>query len=199
MKAHTLPHRSTKLATRGQSQAARHWKPDKLICRVTAKPAEQKWLRLESSLTAKLRQLCPELEVRVLSETFATPLASEAHCLDIPAQEKTWIRCVVLQCGPQNFVYARTIIPKMHPDNPWHDVHKLGNTPLGEVLFQDNDITRTPFQFNRTKLCHWPYLCSFLDTAQTTQNNGLARRSVFLKQQMPLLLTEVFLPDLRNL
>lgn len=183
-----------------QSPQTLHWKPAKLIRRITQNTQLQTWLTLESSLTENLQQICPSLKVLILSEDYATPLSSEAQCLELASHQKAWIRCVVLQCQEHNLIYARTVIPEMDDNNPWHDLQRLGNKPLGEVLFEDNRIQRTPFQFSQQNLKSWPYLAPHLSQSLVTPPShhlkGYARRSVFLKHQMPLLLTEVFLPDL---
>lgn len=180
-----------------------HWKPAKLLRRVTTNPALQQWLTLESSLTQKLKQTYPQLEVVILSETFESPLSSESQCLGLAIEEQAWIRCVVLQSAGKNLIYARTVIPAMHPQNPWYELQNLGNKPLGEVLFEDKSIQRTPFQFSKDKLSHWPNLGNLANHEHATDfkppnADAYARRSVFLKNQVPLLLTEVFLPELQN-
>ncbi len=170
------------------------WKPAKLIQRVTTVKNTQHWLTAKGSLTAQLRQRCPELEVVILSEKLEHPLASEAQSLGLQPGEPAWIRCVLLRGGAENWIYARTVIPHFLESNPWFHLQQLGNKPLGEVLFQDSTIQRTPFTFARQPLTNWPYLA--LPSSHGNKAIGYARRSVFTQQQAPLLLTEVFLPSL---
>lgn len=171
------------------------WKPAGLLRRVSPARHIQEWLRAQGSLTAKLRAIGPDLEVLVLSEQLERPLANEAHALGLPAHEEVWVRCVVLKGHERSWVYARTIIPNFNEQNPWFHLNKLGNKPLGEVLFQDNSIKRTPFVFASQRLETWPYLISHLGNQQA-KKPGYARRSTFTKEGCPLLLTEVFLPGL---
>ena len=171
------------------------WKPVKLIQRITPSKNIQHWLTTKGSLTAQLRQLCPELEVVILSEKLERPLTNEAQSLGLQNNEQAWIRCVLLKGGKENWVYARTVIPHFSESNPWAHLQELGNKPLGEVIFQDNHIQRTPFTFSRQPLTTWPYLHQAL-ALKSTKQTGYARRSVFTQQQAPLLLTEVFLPNL---
>ncbi|VAW45096.1 Chorismate--pyruvate lyase [hydrothermal vent metagenome] len=182
--------------TESQSMPTRpfFWKPAKLIQRISAVKNTQNWLTTKGSLTTQLRQLCPELEVVILSEKLERPLANEAQSLGLQPSEPAWIRCVLLQGGAENWVYARTVIPHFLESNPWFHLQQLGNKPLGEVLFQDSAIQRTPFTFARHPLTNWPYLP--LSSDQESKVVGYARRSVFTQQQAPLLLTEVFLPSL---
>ncbi|MCF6345942.1 MAG: chorismate lyase [Thiomicrorhabdus sp.] len=171
------------------------WKPAKLIQRISPKKHIQQWLSTQGSLTAQLRLLDPNLEVFVLSEQLERPLANEGQSLNMQPNELAWIRCVLLRGGGENWVYARTVIPNFSDNNPWFSLQTLGNKPLGEVLFQDSTIQRTPFTFSRQALNIWPYLTSHI-SANSRQKIGYARRSIFSQQKYPLLLTEVFLPCL---
>lgn len=174
------------------------WKPARLIRRITSEPYIQAWLTTPKSLTKKLRVPCPELTVEVLSESLDQPLLDEAKALAIHPKEPTWIRCVLLKCGDSNWIYARTIIPNLTPENPWHTLQNLGDKPLGEVLFELPSIQRSEFEFSKQILDSWPQLNEHLNTLQVNRT-GFARRSIFRQQDMPLLLTEVFLPGLLDL
>lgn len=172
------------------------WKPATLIRRVSPSKAIQDWLTTSNSLTAKLKALCPQLEVHVLSEKMELPLVSEAQKLGIPRDEEVWVRCVLLKCEQRNWVYARTIIPHMAPSNPWQELQSLGNKPLGEILFEMPSIQRSPFEFSRDTLGYWPHLINHLNAPEMRNQPSFARRSIFKQKGAPLLLTEVFLPGL---
>lgn len=175
-----------------------HWKPERLIRRVTTCKTIQSWLSTPNSLTSRLRQDCPALSVRVLSEKLERPLLDEAQALGMQPMDKAWVRCVLLQCGQsttQNWVYARTVIPYFDSNNPWIHLQKLGEKPLGEVLFEMPGIRRSPFGFSHLPLQALPHLNHALEQT-CLKENGFARRSVFMQEEAPLLLTEVFLPDL---
>ena len=171
------------------------WKPARLIRRITADSEIQAWLTTPDSLTARLKQSCTELQVRVLSEAEERPLLDEAKALNLQPQASAWVRCVLLKCGEQDWVYARTIIPNLTDHNPWQNLQNLGNKPLGEVLFELPSIKRSTFEFSKQPLKNWPYLKTALGTTQP-KAVGYSRRSVFQQQKHPLLLTEVFLPGL---
>lgn len=174
-----------------------HWKPAGLIRRVIQDRRVQTLLTLKTSLTAKLKTLCPSLQVVVLSEEFEAPLASEAMRLGLNPKNEAWVRCVLLKCESQNWIYARTIIPHLDNHNPWQELQKLGNKPLGEILFEMPSIQRTEFEFSKDKLAIWPHLMEHLPAGNDLQE-GFARRSVFSQDQAPLLLTEVYLPELQK-
>ena len=172
------------------------WKPAGLINRISPSRKVQNWLKTATSLTAKLRHLCPNLEVIVLSEKYEVPLLSEAQKLNLKPDEEAWVRCVVLKCHDQHLIYARTIIPAMSSTNPWHELQQLGNKPLGEILFEMPKTQRSDFEFSKDLLSLWPYLNCHLNNTQENKKFAYARRSVFEQKGAPLLLTEVFLPQL---
>lgn len=172
------------------------WKPVGLLSRITPARDIHDWLKTPTSLTAKLKSLCPDLEVEVLFEGFATPLLSEAQKLGLAIDEEVWIRCVLLKCKGNCWVYARTIIPRMNPQNPWQELQQLGNKPLGEVLFEMSSVKRSAFEFSKDPLNYWPHLINNLASPIRTKAPGFARRSIFEERGAPLLLTEVFLPGL---
>ena len=169
------------------------WKPAGLLRRVVNQTLEANWLKTSDSLTQKLKRHFPDLEVTVLSEKMETPLLHEAQKLGISIHQEVWIRCVLLKSGSHELVYARTVIPYFDEQNPWQSLQMLGNKPLGEVLFQDKSLQRSGFEFSRSKLQDWPYLKPSFPFHSPI---AFARRSVFEKNDAPLLLTEVFLPPL---
>ena len=171
------------------------WKPAGLITRITPLRHIQDWLKTSSSLTAKLKGLCSNLEVVVLSEKQEIPLYSEAQKLGLAANEEAWVRCVILRCGGNNWVYARTVIPNMSPTNPWQELQSLGNKPLGEILFEMPSIQRSAFEFSKEPIDAWPHLQSVCNIRTPIKPPTFARRSVFKQKQAPLLLTEVFLTE----
>lgn len=171
-----------------------HWRPSKLVNRFEPSHALSQWLTDPRSLTLKLRSLCPQLQVRILSERWEKPSTSEAIKLGLSGSQKAWIRTVTLNCGETPLVYARTVIPHCHPGNPWFVLKLLGDRPLGEILFQKHQVERSEFEISRQMLANWPYLTAILQE-KTTQDISYARRCLFQEKGHPLLLTEAFLED----
>lgn len=166
-----------------------HWKPASLFSRLNSPYVLKTWLLEQGSLTARLRSIYPKLEVKVLSENWQIPLKDESSLLRLPYDRQAWIRSVLLHCGEQELVYARTVIPDCFPGNPWFRLKKLGNQPLGEVLFQLKGIERGPFELTEIPRTSWPHLPEKINA----QQKSFARRSIFIQQNKPLLLTEAFL------
>lgn len=165
---------------------AKNWYPKSLINRVSSSPEVQDILTETGSITQRLRLQCPDLTVQILDEQWALPLIQERLALDLPAAQKAWIRTVKLKCQQQTLLYARTVIPNCVAGNPWFALKQLGAKPLGEVLFQQQKLSRTEFKFACLKRQPLPKL---------EASHAYGRQSCFYKNQQPLLLTEVFFDD----
>ncbi|QAB16305.1 chorismate--pyruvate lyase family protein [Hydrogenovibrio thermophilus] len=164
-----------------------HWYPAALFGRLGIEPAYREWLLETGSLTAKIRQACPEMHVTVLSERWEVPLRFEAERLKLADNRKAWVRCVLLKCGDEPLVYGRTVIPDCVPGNAWYRLRQLGNRPLGEILFQLPNVQRTPFEIAHTQSTDWPYLPETEPTRPV-----YARQSTFTQDGDTLLLSEGF-------
>ncbi len=163
-----------------------HWRSNTFWQGLNLNTISKNWLLDTSSLTSKIRHHCPQMRVEVLSEKWQRPLSYEIKTLGLKQGEFAWVRCVLLKCDRENWVYARSVIPNMRSGNPWFALKKLGNKPLGEVLFNLKQIKRTPFLLSKTSQA-WPYL--------PCQKTRLARQSIFTQKGYNLLLTEVFLQN----
>lgn len=167
---------------------ARWWDQD--VTQVSQDAQLTDWLQERGSLTARLRDTWPDVAVQVLNEGVHCPLAHEAQRLGMPESAAAWVRCVLLSGGGQARVYARTVIPNWTPDNPWAEVQRLGNLPLGELLFRLPDLSRSAFEWSRGLL--WPVAHAQAWVAVGSSAAPCARRCVFGRAGAPLLLTEVF-------
>ena len=142
------------------------------------------WLVEVGSITARLRTRWPALAVVVLHEGMGTPTVQELARLGIEGPAPCWLRTVRLQSDGRALVHARTVIPDWTPDNPWHQVSRLGQRPLGELLFSLPGLTRSPLEFALTT----PYA----DAASHRSEPVPSRRRVHTRGGAPLLLTEAF-------
>lgn len=150
-------------------------------------------LRCEGSLTAALREHSDDtFSLRVVREKVL-PLAN-LQTGPLPSTRGV-VREVVLGGQDTPWVFAQTIIPVATiTAHPW--VSQMGGQPLGDALFQREDVTRSALSF------------AVLDTQMALSARvaelGLnapaqrlwARRSCFFLGNEPLLVTEVFLPGL---
>lgn len=159
-----------------------HWLAEAELPQLCTDAQACDWLRERGSLTERLRRAWGDVAVQPLQEAHTPPLPHEAARLNLAPGEAVWLRCVQLVCRGQPRLYARTVIPAWGPHNPWAEVQRLGQQPLGELLFRLPDLQRSGFEWAHG--ARWPH---------TVRDAAPARRCVFVRQGAPLLLTEVFL------
>lgn len=140
-------------------------------------PAELRpWLLHAGSLTERLLDRWPDLQVSLVQVGLARLTPDECVRLDRPAQATGWVRCVSLRGGGRTRVRARSVIPGWHDHHPWSAVAGLGQRPLGDWLFRQPDLLRSPFEWARPD--------------GPAGAGSWARRCLFTRQGAPLLLTE---------
>lgn len=171
----------------------KHWHST-LIGRQPYRP----WLTDNGSLTAALKSRCPALQVMRLRQGLARPHADERTLLGLTPKAYALIREVMLLCDERPLVFAHSVIPRAGLAGPWRSLSRLGNRPLGEALFADPRIVRHPLQYRRLDRRHPLYRSAVHHL--TLQPSWLwARRSVFARDGYPILVTEVFLPEVLQL
>lgn len=90
-------------------------------------PEQADWLLHQGSLTQKLQQHCPDLNVQILREGWQ-------------ADEQTWERVVQLYCGQTPWIFAQTLIPKTTLEQVASDLQHWGQKPIGLWLFAQNPV-----------------------------------------------------------
>lgn len=162
------------------------------------------WLLDRGSLTQRLISLSGgDFRVEVVYQGWSKPTLSEARALNISPRLRTLVREVRLCGRDQTWVYARSIIPQSTLTGPQRALQHLGDRPLGAVLFKDPDMRRGPMQtasLQMTLAPEAPANSSEPDTGEhpqrPLQQSVWGRRSVFYLAGKPLLVSEVFLPQL---
>ena len=156
------------------------------------------WLRDPGSFMERLKRhgvLDPL--VRVLSEASLTVSPGESALLGVRADEAVLVREVLIQSSYASWMYARTLIPATTLAHKT-ELTTLDTRSLGSVLFQDPTLRRSAFEIARIyPETHWH--AHIESVANPNDDAFWARRSVFHVQEQPLLLTEVFLPDIETL
>ena len=157
------------------------------------------WLLDNGSLTRRLRTLCPHgFRVHIISQGWSPPMINEAHHLAISFHTKVFSREVVLQCGQHALVYARTVIPARTLRGRLSRLAKLGNKPLGEILFTDPHIHRRDLEIARLQpgeVLFEKARMAMVDAPSPPVNAIWARRSTFAYHDKRLLVSEIFLPN----
>lgn len=159
------------------------------------------WLLDEGSLTARLKTHCDDFKVSVIGEQQQLCSADEA-CNLIKVGEPILVREVLLYCNNVPQVFARSLLPLASLTGKEQVLANLGEQSLGQVLFNNPSLERQRLEVSKftqdssvVKLAK-NILDNSTSTQQTdAQNEHLwGRRSIFMLENKPLLVAEVFLP-----
>jgi chorismate--pyruvate lyase len=156
------------------------------------------WLGDKGSLTARLLARCQHLDLRVLRQGNSAAFADERHLLDLAAGRPAWRRDVVLIADGSPVVFAHSVLAPAQLRGPWRMAAGIGKRPLGAALFADPLIVRETLQVCRVDATHPLHRAATRALGQPLPALW-ARRSRFLRQGAPLLVTEVFLPGIAAL
>lgn len=156
------------------------------------------WLTNNGSLTLALKRCCRNLQITRLSQGLRAPNIDERACLGLAAGRLALVREVLLSCDLRPLVFAHSVIPREGLDGPWHGLTTLGNKPLGEALFADPRVERRPLRFRCLDRRHPLYHAAARHLTDRPRRLW-ARRSIFLRAGHPILVTEVFLPEVLRL
>lgn len=163
-------------------------------------PAEayRHWLVDRGSLTRRLQDRCDAFRVRPMRQALAPSVFDERPLLG--ARDREWVmtREVFLYCADTPVVFAHSVVRSRGLHGPWRWVAGLGARPLGAALFADPRVARTPLMFRAIGRHHALYrrASAMLESRPAVL---WARRSIFLREGVPLLVTEVFLPSILEL
>lgn len=174
------------------------WHNAKALSKTTLSGSLRLWLLDNSSLTRRLREICDQrFRVKIVYQGWALPMVNEAHHLAIPCHRRVFSREVVLQCGEHAMVYARTIIPARTLKGRLSRLAKLGEKPLGEILFTDPHIHRHDLEIARLQPGELLFEKArhVMAGSPPAQVGAIwARRSTFAYHDKRLLVSEIFLP-----
>jgi chorismate lyase len=166
--------------------------------RITTIPADiASWLRDEGSLTRRVIQACGQdgFRVRLLHQAWGSPLYSESRVLRVRRAEATLIREVELLCEERPWVFARTLIPATSLRGSARRLTQLGDRPLGAVLFSDSRVRRGITQIARLQPRH-PLFATAAANLQQKPQQLWGRRTLFYIAERPILVNEIFLPEI---
>ena len=156
------------------------------------------WLRDHGSLTARIRQRCTHFAVQPVRNGLARIAFDESRVLKTPSRQFAYSREVFLLADHQPVVFAHSACATQHLHGAWLAMRGLGNRSLGSLLFSHPLVIRHPLHYLALRSHHPLYrrAASVLDNPPTTL---WARRSSFYLHGTPLLVTEVFLPEILKL
>lgn len=138
---------------------------------------EREWVTDKQSLTKKLRALTHnQIQLQLLYDNWGIASDAAHTILNIPANEKTWIRKIEWCFKNQCWLSCEVIIPTSSLTKDTHELTQIGHGAIGEVLFKDPTLKRSDFTYQK-------------------ESNGLTRYSIFCYKTRPLLIIETFQAD----
>jgi chorismate--pyruvate lyase len=156
------------------------------------------WLAWRGSLTWRIAARAGGLRVQVLRQALRFPNEDEYRQLGQPAHRRALVREVVLHAAGRPVVLAHSIAAWRDLSGVWRGLRGLGSRPLAEALFTDPLVARRSLEFVRIDARH-PLGRRARQVFRREFPPLWARRSRFVKRGRPLLVTEVFLPELLEL
>ncbi len=149
------------------------------------------WMLDPGSMTEFLMRSSGKLlRVQLLHQGWRRPELEEARLLGIPTRRRVFQRVVLLEGRGEPWLFAWTLSPLGGGARFPARLRRLGNNPLGGLLFRQRQLQRGPFE-----LAHLPAGEYALPEQYAPPRKPLwARRSVFTVRGQALLVSEVFLP-----
>lgn len=165
----------------------------------------RKFLLDSSSMTTRLRELSHNnLAVKVLHQGWGKATFSESAVLRLKPRKIVLTREVILSCNNIPCIYGRSVFPEtsLKGKNKFL-YHVLDHRPLGDILYQDTYLKRDELQLTKlsSNNTQYPLLNEFIsnDLAHQKINEFLyGRRSIFIFNRKPLLVTEILLPAMEE-
>ncbi len=151
------------------------------------------WLLDSGSLTARLKRHCNDFRVELLGQQVQACSAAEANEI-ITEGEQVLVREVLLYCDEKPQVFARSLLPLASLTGAEQQLANLGTQSLGQVLFNNPSLERqnieiSPFNAESS-------VAKIANDLQLTVKQPLwGRRSIFMLENKPLMVAEVFLPQ----
>ncbi|MFT6920505.1 MAG: chorismate--pyruvate lyase [Cognaticolwellia sp.] len=172
-------------------QMAANWQPPENF---TLPISLRDWLLDPSSLTARLKSHGQQFRVEVLGQCIQACDAAEAND-DIAAGEQVLVREVLLYSDDIPQVFARSLLPLSSLTGDQQELAHLGTQSLGQVLFNHPDLQRKKIEvavFDQySSVANLANYLALKNTPQTLWG----RRSVFVLDDKPLMVAEIFLPN----
>jgi len=166
------------------------WK--KFLPRIEADYAQ--WLCDQGSLTQRIQQRCRHFSVRPLRSGLAHIAYDESCALGISPHQLAYSREVFLYADDQPVVFAHSTCARQHLHGVWRALAGLGPKPLGAMLFSHPLVQRQPLFYAVLHARHPLYQLASRKLSNPPSQLW-ARRSLFYLHQAPLLVTEVYLPQ----
>ena len=151
------------------------------------------WLLDKNSLTARLKEHCQIFRVELLGQQIQACSAAEA-CADILEGEQVLVREVLLYCDNKPQVFARSLLPLASLTGSEQALANLGTQSLGQVLFNNPSLERRSIEIAAFDK-HSSVAILSQKLKLVVEQTLWGRRSIFVVENKPLMVAEVFLPE----
>jgi chorismate--pyruvate lyase len=165
---------------------------------IGCEPALAPWLRDHGSLTSRIQQRCGEFRVHNLFDGLAPAIHDESILLEVPARQHVYSREVLLVADNRPVVFAHSVVAATHLRGAWQALQHIGGRSLGSLLFAHPLVERKPLRYRKLREGHALHRRATLALGAIPATLW-SRRSLFVLHGAPLLVTEVFLPDILEL
>ncbi len=152
------------------------------------------WIYEPESITRRLRCLYNnQVDVEILFHHHSLPFLSENQLLRQSNKQYSLIREVMLRSNGSPLILARTVIPKRTLHGAQRILSRLGNKPLGEVIFSYPKLQRLEMQVCKIEPSQW---CPEIKNRIDLNHPIWARRTIYAIKNRQLLVSEFFLPEI---
>lgn len=153
------------------------------------------WMRDHGSLTKRIQERCHDFSVHNVHSGLSSIALDESALLGLPTHTRAYTREVVLLADERPVVFAHSALAPQHLSGAWSALRTLGNKPLGALLFAHPQVERRPLRYKSLRVTH-PLHRHATSLLGRLPHRLWARRSLFYLRGSPLLVTEVFLPQI---
>lgn len=176
--------------------AARGWQDITHCPHLQVPPRVRDWIALRTSMTARIQAVAgTRIDVEVLRQAAGRLHEDERHFFTDPPGRHGTVREVCLSAAGQPLLIARTVLTSRrlqeHPT-----IRELGNHALGSLLFAGGRAS----PWTAREMIHLdarsPLFALVRRRHHGVQARYWGRRTLFWLFDEPLLVTEIFLPDL---
>jgi chorismate--pyruvate lyase len=144
-----------------------------------------------ASLTARLTEAGQgQFRVQLLSQGWQMPTRDDRLILGLADRQMAQVRTVLLYCGEQPRVYARSVIPAGTLAGKGIQLKRLQNRSLGAWLYASPEVQRSAFE-----VACFPPDNRYVPANFQGSSTLWGRRSRFDTASGALLVSEIFLPE----
>lgn len=156
------------------------------------------WLTKPKIISTTMQACCENLTLSLLSQQQAQVLPDEAEILELNSDEQALVRMIYLCGNSVPWSFGRVIVPQPTYKKYQQAFDNLGTKPIGVALLHYNPkVRRSKFEYTELNSGHTLFQLAIQSHSFETQPINLwARRSLFFYNNLPLLINEVYLPNI---